>query len=255
METFAGYELGSLLGSGGMGAVYAARQQSLGRSVAVKLLHPELASQPTLVERFRTEALAGRRLSHPNVTGVVDFGVSSEGTPFLVMEHVAGERLSGIVRREGSLPTRRACAMAIQILAALDAAHAAGVIHADVKSDNVLVDSAPDGRDVAKLIDFGIARLMDQPAADDDPAERVLSGTPEYLAPEIIAGAPPTAASDLYAAGTVLYELLTGSTPFHGGSIEETFQRHLDEEVIAAHPYSPRDYASAYYPDGSVADI
>jgi serine/threonine protein kinase len=233
METFAGYELGKLLGRGGMGTVYAARQPLLDVSVAVKLLHPELAAEPTHVERFRTEALAGSRLSHPNVTGVVAFGVTPEGTPFLVMEHVAGERLRCMVQRQGALPPRRACEVVIQILAALDAAHAAGVIHADVKSDNVLVDTADDGHDIAKLIDFGIARLVDRPAGQDSLADRVLSGTPEYLAPEIIVGVSPTVASDLYAAGIVLYELLTGSTPFHGGSIEAIFWSHLHEEVVA----------------------
>lgn len=230
--TVGGYVLGELLGRGGMGAVYAARQPSLTRTVAVKLLHPELVTDPRIVDRFRTEALAGSRLSHPNVAGVIDFGVTADGTPFLVMEHVAGERLGCILEREGALPARRACALVCQILAALDAVHAAGVVHADVKSDNVLVEPGRDG-DVATLIDFGIARLADRPALDDDAAERILSGTPEYLAPEVIAGAPTTAASDLYAAGIVLYELLTGSTPFRGDSTAVIFQSHLDEDAIA----------------------
>ena len=229
----AGYLVGELLGRGGMGAVYAAEQPSLGRKVAVKVLHPELAADPAMVDRFRTEALAGSRVSHPNVAGVIDFGTTAEGTPFLVMEHVAGERLGCIVEREGAVPPRRAGALVCQILAALDAAHLAGVVHADVKSDNVLVARARDGREVATLIDFGIARLADRPAPEDDAAERVLSGTPEYLAPELIAGAPPSAASDLYAVGIVLYELLTGSTPFCGGTPPEVFQRHVDEAVIA----------------------
>jgi serine/threonine protein kinase len=231
--TMAGYVLGELLGRGGMGAVYAARQPSLDRTVAVKLLHPELATVPGIVDRFRTEALAGSRLSHPNVARVLDFGVSAEGTPFLVMEHVAGERLGRILEREGPLTGRRACALVCQILRALDAAHMAGVVHADVKSDNVLVNTGRDGHDIAILIDFGIARLADRPSPDDDAAEHILSGTPEYLAPEVIAGTSPTAASDLYATGVVLYELLTGETPFHGGSAAAIFQRHLDEEAIA----------------------
>lgn len=231
--TMAGYVLGELLGRGGMGAVYTARQPSLDRTVAVKLLHPELATDPSIVDRFRTEALAGSRLSHPNVARVLDFGVSAEGTPFLVMEHVAGERLGRILEREGPLPSRRASALVCQLLRALDAAHMAGVVHADVKSDNVLVSTGRDGHDIAILIDFGIARLADRPSPEDAGDEPVLSGTPEYLAPEVIAGTPPTAASDLYAAGVVLYELLTGETPFHGGSAATIFQRHLDEDAIA----------------------
>jgi len=229
----AGYVLGELLGRGGMGAVYSARQPSLDRTVAVKLLHPELATVPGIVDRFRTEALAGSRLSHPNVARVLDFGVSAEGTPFLVMEHVAGERLSRILEREGPLPARRACALVCQLLRALDAAHMAGVVHADVKSDNVLVSTGRDGHDIAILIDFGIARLADRPLPDDGGDEHILSGTPEYLAPEVIAGTPPTSASDLYGAGVVLYELLTGETPFHGGSAATIFQRHFDEDAIA----------------------
>ena len=229
----AGYELGELLGRGGMGSVYAAEQPALGRTVAVKLLHPEFASTPSIVERFHTEALAGSRLAHPNVARVIDYGVTGEGTPYLVMEHVGGRRLGAILEREGALPPHRACGLVLQLLAALEATHAANVIHADVKCDNILVDPGRDGRETAVLIDFGIARLVDLQPPDAGGREHVVSGTAEYLAPELISGSPPTVASDLYAAGVVLYELLTGEPPFHGGSSAAVFQRHVSEEVIA----------------------
>ena len=230
--TAGSYVLGELLGRGGMGEVYAALQPSLGRAVAVKLLHPQLATDPSFVDRFRTEALAGSRLSHPNAAGVIDFGAADDGTPFLVMEHVPGERLACILEREGALPAERACVLVGQILAALDAAHAVGVVHADVKCDNVLVDAARDGSELATLIDFGIARLADREATTDAQVG-IVAGTPEYLAPEVIHGEPPTPASDLYAAGVVLYELLTGATPFRGGAPEAILHRHLEDEVVA----------------------
>jgi hypothetical protein len=196
------------------------------------MLHPELAADPNIVDRFRTEALAGSRLSHPNVASVIDFGVTAEGTPFLVMEHVAGERLGRIIERDGVLSPRRACELVAQILSALEAAHAAGIIHADVKGDNVLVEVRRDGHEVVTLIDFGIARLTDRRTHADEETGRLLSGTPEYLAPEVIEGGAPTAASDLYSAGIVLYEMLVGETPFHGGSAPEIFRRHLVENPI-----------------------
>jgi eukaryotic-like serine/threonine-protein kinase len=237
--TMHGYVLGEMLGRGGMGAVYAAWQPSLGRAVAVKLLHPELAEDPRIVDQFFLEATAGSRLSHPNLAGAIDVGVTDDGQPFLVMERVRGERLGAIVAREGALPVRTAGAVLGQVLSALDAAHRAGVVHADVKSDNVLIDVGPDGREVAVLIDFGIARLTDRPPPPDDPTGQTLSGTPAYLAPELIAGAPPTVASDIYAAGIVLYELLCGSTPFRTHSTIATLARHLEEDAVPPSLRSP----------------
>src|SRR5688572_26531029 len=233
LPSIPGYELGALLGQGGMGAVYAAHQHALQRTVAVKFLHAALASDPTLVERFRQEALAASRVVSPHVVTVIDVGTATDGAPYVVMEHVAGERLGAIIEREGALEPGRACDLVEQLLAALEATHAAGIVHADVKSDNVMVSRGVDGREHVTLIDFGIARVLDLEGEAEDPENRVLSGTAEYLAPEVIAGEPTTAAADVYAAGVVLYELLTGTPPFRGASSAEVLHMHLEDDPVA----------------------
>ena len=226
------YILDEVIGRGGMGVVYAARQTSLGRSVALKLMNPEFATDPSLVERFRIEALAAGRIEHPNVVYVIDRGTTEDGQPYLVMERVVGDRLGAILECAGRLSARRAGLLVLQVLAALEATHHAGVVHADVKCDNLLVDTTAEVEHVT-LIDFGIARLVERPDPRDlDRGERMLSGTPEYLAPELICGGVPTIASDLYAVGVVLYELLTGAPPFRGASADETFRQHLDEAPV-----------------------
>ncbi len=224
------YVLGDVLGAGGMGIVYLASHTSLDRIVALKLVRPELDTVPDVVRRFRSEALAGSRLSHPNVVSVFDFGSTPDGLMYLVMEHVCGQSLAQLVAEHGPMSLRRAADLIGQLLAALDEAHDGGVIHCDVKSDNVLVQLRRDGTEIAKLIDFGLARFVDDPAPIT--GDSMLSGTPEYLAPEVIGGASPSPASDIYAAGVILYELIAGTTPFGGGTSNEILARHLDEDVV-----------------------
>ena len=223
------YVLGPRIGLGGMGVVYEARQPD-GSAVALKVLHREHAADYRAVRRFRGEAMAGRLVAHPNVVSVISHG-ESDGVPFLVMERVRGERLGELIDRKGPLPPRRAVAIVCQILAGLDAMHAIGLVHADIKCDNVLVDGSASG-DHVTLVDLGLARVRfsahDSDGVDDD----MISGTPDYMAPEVIRGAGSSHLADLYAVGVILYELITGSTPFGGGSALDILQRHLHEDVV-----------------------
>jgi serine/threonine protein kinase len=225
------YVLGDLLGIGGMGVVYAAIQRPAGRTVAIKLPRRELASDPAVRERLHTEALAASRIAHRNVVRMLDFG-DADGAPYLVMEHLVGVRLSELVVEGGAMPAQRAVSIVRQLLAGLARAHACGVIHADVTCDNVLVETLRDGTAVPRLIDFGIARFIDDPCAGCADHERLVLGTPTYLAPEVIRGESPTFASDVYAAGTILYQLLTGATPFAGETCLHVMTRQLEDPAV-----------------------
>lgn len=217
------YRLVRILGSGAMGQVYEAEQIGLGRSVAVKLMRVALLGDPISRARFETEALAASRVNHPNAIAIFDFGVTCDGVPYLVMEQLAGKPLSELLAETPMTP-RRAMLVAVQVLAALEEAHSCRVIHCDLKSENICVDTLRDGRDFVKVFDFGIARILDRPRQDAK-----VSGTPEYMAPEQIRGEASLPAVDLYAVGVILYEMIVGRTPFAGGSMSEVLQRHLNE--------------------------
>lgn len=218
------YVLGDILGVGGMGIVYAAIQTSIQRTVAIKLPRPELVEDPEVRAQFETEAMTGARIHHRNVVGVVDYGAHA-GAPFLVMEHVTGPRLGEAVCDRGRLPLALAANLVHQVLAGLASVHAEGIVHGDVKCDNILVESLRDGSSIPRLMDFGLARF----AAGKwiAPADRVVAGTPDYLAPELVLGGATSFASDVYAIGIMCYELVTGEAPFCGGRSEQILQRHL----------------------------
>jgi eukaryotic-like serine/threonine-protein kinase len=218
------FRLRACIGIGGSGAVFRADQTTLGRTVAVKILSAALATDPRLVRRFQDEALAASRLNHPNTVSVIDYGQSPDGLLYIVMEYVKGPTLTQLVAGEHPLPIDRVLDIIGQILAGIEEAHLAGVVHADLKSDNVIVDQRRPDWDVVKVVDFGIARLVNQPREGED---RTICGTPEYMAPETITGAPPAVASDLYAVGVIFYELLCGETPFVGGNTVEILTRQL----------------------------
>jgi serine/threonine-protein kinase len=219
------YVVRERIGEGGMGIVYRAEQPALARTVAIKLLHPELATDAIFSRRFMDEARAAGRIRHAGTVGILDCDVTADGAPFIVMEHVAGRPLGKIIA-EQELPLPRVLAIAGQILRSLEAAHASGVIHADVKSDNFLIDVRPEG-DKVTMIDFGLA-MIDGAWINSG----FVSGTPEYMAPELIQGKPPTISSDLYGVGVILYEMLTGAAPFTGASSQEILSRQLEDEVI-----------------------
>ncbi|HEV2760576.1 MAG TPA: serine/threonine-protein kinase [Acidimicrobiales bacterium] len=199
------YELLEVVGRGGMGEVWAGRDLRLGRSVAVKLLSPTMASEAGVRERFDEEARSAARLSHPNVVLVFDSG-EHEGTPYLVMELLPGRTLADEVAR-GPLEPERARRIGLEVLGALGASHGAGILHRDIKPGNVLL--AAD--DTAKLGDFGIAKSAE---GLNLTSTGMIVGTAAYLAPERVAGQPATPESDLYAVGVVLYEALSGRKPF-----------------------------------------
>lgn len=221
------YELRARIGVGGVGVVYEAIDD-LGQFVAIKLLLPRQLGDPDAVRRFRDEAIAGRIIRHPNVTATIEHGVS-KNAPFLVMQLVRGQPLGQRIRREGGPSLRRAVTITRQILAGLGALHAVGIVHGDVKSDNVLVDAS---YDEVKLIDFGLARVQFGKLASTRQVEDEVAGTPAYMAPEVIRGRGASTASDLYSVGIILYELITGSTPFGGGTRREIVRRQLSDRVI-----------------------
>ncbi|HMC52207.1 MAG TPA: serine/threonine-protein kinase, partial [Acidimicrobiales bacterium] len=217
-EVLAGrYRLGPLLGRGGMADVRQGLDLRLGRPVAVKLLRPEMSAQPEVRRRFEEEARSAARLSHPNAVSVYDTGEDS-GRPFIVMERLPGETLADRIGR-GPVAEAWLLGIAHDVLGALAAAHAAGLVHRDVKPANILIGA--DGR--AKVADFGIAKSVEATGSGagdhgDHTATNVLVGTPAYLAPERLEGAPATTRSDIWALGAVLFESLAGTKPFPGTS-------------------------------------
>ncbi len=203
------FELLDVLGRGGMGVVYKARDRQLGDLVALKMLRPEVRGDAAWLERLKDELRLARRVTHPNVLRTFDFG-EVDGAPFISMEYVPGLTLRDLLARSGRLPLSAGLHLARQLCRGLEAAHAKGVLHRDIKPENVLIE--PSGS--AKLMDFGIARPTTRPTGRTEPGSIV--GTPDYLSPEQVADQEPDERSDLYAVGLVLYEMFTATLPFSG---------------------------------------
>ncbi len=218
------FKLTACIGIGGSGAVFKADQMALGRTVAVKILNEDLSADSRMIKRFRDEAMSASRLNHPNCVSIIDYGQSSDGLLYLSMEYVKGPTLTQLLVNENPLAVDRVIDITMQSLAGIEEAHLAGVIHADLKADNIILDQRRAGIDVVKIVDFGIARLVTGARDNED---RSISGTPEYMAPEVISGAAPSFASDIYAVGIILYELLAYKTPFFAGSTTEILANHL----------------------------
>ena len=245
------YQIKRLCGEGGMGRVYEAEHIEIGKRVAIKVLHPAYSRTPDLVERFRREARAASRIEHPNVVNVTDFGTTEDGSLFFVMEYIEGIELGLLIHRNGPLEPVRALRIAEQMCEALQAAHLVGVIHRDLKPENILLlglggspRTPPQGQssagidvrlpsDFVKVLDFGIAKSAD---IEESPKggkrltrPGMAMGTPEYMAPEQAAGHAADARSDIYAVGSILYEMLCGSPPYEGDNLMEVLHKKANE--------------------------
>jgi serine/threonine-protein kinase len=226
------YRLVAQQGSGGMAVIYKAQDMALGRTVAIKILRPTLTDDPSFLARFRNEARAVANLAHPNIVTVHDVG-SDGRTHYIVMEFVKGEDLKKVVRAEGALSIDRALNLSIQICAGIGFAHRAGLVHADVKPQNVLVAD----ENVVKVTDFGIAQAL----SETQPGERqsVVWGSPHYFAPEQARGERPSPASDVYSIGIVMFELLTGRLPYTGANQQELALAHIRDRVPMVTEFNP----------------
>jgi tRNA A-37 threonylcarbamoyl transferase component Bud32 len=233
------YRVLERIGAGGMGEVYLVEHVHIGRREAIKVLRPELASDPRLASRFRREARAINRLRHPNIIGIYDFGQLPDGRLYLTMEYAAGEALDSVLQREGRLELPRALHVLHQLAAAIDHAHAQGVVHRDLKPNNLVLVEERGRPDTLKVLDFGLAKVVD-PGGTDDKLTLLgeLFGTPEYLAPERFSNRPDDPRSDLYAIGCVGFELLVGRPPFTG----------VRALVMAAHMQTPPPVAGRAVP-------
>lgn len=211
------YRIVRLIGDGGMGAVFEARHELLGTNVALKFLHSELSKRPGLASRFLQEARVSARIQSPHVTRVTDVDQTPDGSPFLVMELLTGESLQQLLDRRVKLPKDQAIDFALQILSGLEAAHALGVVHRDLKPDNVFITPSTGGP-LLKLLDFGIAKLREANEYQKGLTRPgAIMGTPEYMAPEQLYSADRVDhRADLYSLGVMLYEMLTGERPAYG---------------------------------------
>ncbi len=231
------YRLLEMIGEGGMGSVFRAEHVLMKKTVAIKLLHPDLGRVAEISERFVREAQSASRLSHPNIIQVTDFGKTPEGTLYLVMEYLKGEPLDYVIGR-GPLAVNRAVDIIQQILEALDHAHRQGVVHRDLKPENVMLINVDDHAQV-KLLDFGIAKMTDSTSVKPLTQVGLVFGTPHYMSPEQAVGQTTDARTDIYACGIILYEMLTGKKPFDSQSLADILSMQLTMPVPAINSVGP----------------
>ena len=225
------YRIEELISEGGMGAVYRGTHVLMDKTVAVKVLRPSLAADDTIVARFSREAKAASRIAHPHALSVTDFGESENGVVFLVMEYLSGKTLKNEIRSVGPMPLSRIVEIIRQVGSALDAAHAEGVIHRDLKSDNIMLVNS-NGADWAKVLDFGIAKIRERVGSYDPgiTAPNLIVGTPQYMSPEQCSQSSELdSRSDIYSLGVILYEMLIGHVPFTGESPTAIMMKHLQQ--------------------------
>jgi serine/threonine protein kinase len=238
------YRIEKRLGIGGMGTVYRARHLLIDRPVAIKVLNPRFVEDEAAQLRFRREARAAGRLQHSNAVGVTDFGSTSDGYVYIVMELLEGRTLREVLAKEAPLDTARAVALMLQTADAVAAAHDAGIIHRDLKPANIFIVQNSEVPAVVKVLDFGIAKLAAESLEDDDSKTLTLVGamigTPRYMSPEQCDGAELTPAADVYSLGVILYEMLSGVVPFSGSTPLAIAMKHASEA-----PRPPSEYVSS----------
>ncbi|HWL87837.1 MAG TPA: protein kinase, partial [Polyangiaceae bacterium] len=234
----------AFIGSGAMGAVYRARQVALDKVVAVKLLHRDLAKDPTFPHRFMREAKAASRIDHPNSMRVIDFGEEPDGTLYMAMEYLDGRDLFQVIQTDWPFPAGRVADVVMQVLAALAIAHDMGVVHRDLKPENIMVlptmDDEGNAKDLVKVCDFGIAKITEErkaPTTDEREAGKLTThglvvGTPEYMSPEQGRGESLDARADLYSVGVILYQLISGVVPFEANSALGVVLKHVTDEPV-----------------------
>src|ERR1700733_12235162 len=224
------YDILASAGHGSMGNVYKARDRETGEVVALKLLKPEIASDQTMIERFKNELLFARKITHKNVCRVYEFNRVG-GVAYTSMEFVEGESLRSVLNRFGGLPQRKATDLALQICSGLKEAHAQGIVHRDLKPENVMID----GQGNVKIMDFGIARSMEAGTR----LTGSMVGTPAYMAPEQVAGKPVDYRTDIYSLGLILYEMFTGAAAFSAGNSIAVALKQMREEPAPPHEIEP----------------
>lgn len=238
------YRLDAFLSRGGMGAVYEATHVMLNRRVAVKLISPHLVADADMVRRFQREARAVTHLNHPNIVRVQDLGQTRDGTLYIAMDLIAGKSLSDIIQAEPPFDAARIAHIAAQIVSALTHAHENGVIHRDLKPQNIMITRRPDGREVATLLDFGIAKTFEVDANTKVTSTGFAVGSPRYMSPEQAGAGPVDARSDIYSVGVILYEMLTGEVPFDDASTPALLVKHLTETPVRPSIRRPERHVS-----------
>jgi serine/threonine-protein kinase len=232
------YEIRAPLGKGGMGTVYRGWQLSVDREVAIKVIHPKLSNDRSAVKRFLREARLASRLSQPNIVNVYDFG-QSDGVLYLVMELLRGHTLASELGHGRRFNPRRTITIASQLCDALEAAHAQGIVHRDLKPSNLVILDDPPGRDLIKVLDFGLAKSLIQDSGSVVTNTDALLGTPLYMAPEQIEGKVSDQRADLYALGCMLYEMLSGKPPFVDNAVSAVLARHINDTHIQLPSHVP----------------
>ena len=238
------YRILKKLGEGGMGVVYLAEHVVIEKKIALKVLFPDLTRRADLVQRFMQEAKSASRIGHENVIDITDFGQSPEGYVFIAMEYLSGQDLGQVLKASGPMPWDRAQPIVVQIVKALRAAHERGIIHRDMKPENIFVIPRDDGREFVKVLDFGIAKVMG--LEEDVPRltrTGMIFGTPEYMSPEQAQGQHVDHRVDIYAVGCIMFQMLTGRVPFKADSFMGILSKHMMEV-----PESPRGLNAAIEP-------
>ncbi|MBM4386242.1 MAG: serine/threonine protein kinase [Deltaproteobacteria bacterium] len=222
-----------LLGQGGMGAVYLAKQYSVDRNVAIKILRKEFVGDVVVAKRFLLEAQAASKLRHPNTITIYDFGQSRDGILYIAMEYLDGKPLRDLLVQDGSLPLDRSIRIITQVADSLSEAHRVGIIHRDLKPENIFLTNMGEGgsEDYVKVLDFGIAKVFNMPGSTHLTKTGSIAGTPPYMSPEVIVGEKVDLRSDIYAMGIILYEMLAGIPPFLDETPMKVMMKHLHEEI------------------------